>query len=195
MTRDFHRLPTGAWATEGPAPVDSPWKSLRAPLRRRTSTGTSGLRAADPRQTATVTKYGRSNWVRPGRPKHGIPDTTPFFTWYKTDTIQFHAGIATLTPHDLLYGRAHLVLGNRERTLRVARDRSPERFVHGIPKAQPLPDEVCQPAGRKYDAAARSASSNRHRPNVVDSFRTARLEGAAELPPRFLIDRERGETT
>ena len=76
MTRDLHRLPTGAWATEGPAPVDSPWKSLRAPLRRRTSTPTSGLRAAEPRQTATVTKCGRSNWVRPGRPKHGIPDTT-----------------------------------------------------------------------------------------------------------------------
>ena len=72
----FHRLPTGAWANEGPAPVDSPWKSLRAPLRRRTSTATSGLRAADPRQTATVTKYGRSNRGRPGRPKHGIPDTT-----------------------------------------------------------------------------------------------------------------------
>ena len=28
--RDFHRLPTGAWASEGPAPVDRTWKSLRA---------------------------------------------------------------------------------------------------------------------------------------------------------------------
>ena len=37
--RDFHRLPTGAWATQGSAPVDSPWKSLRAPARRRISAG------------------------------------------------------------------------------------------------------------------------------------------------------------
>ena len=39
----FPRLPTGACAMTGPAPVDRPWKSLRAPLRRRTSSRASGL--------------------------------------------------------------------------------------------------------------------------------------------------------
>ena len=49
---DFHRLPTGAWASEGPAPVDNrPWKSLRAHLG------------------ATL------NRIRHGRHEEGIPDT------------------------------------------------------------------------------------------------------------------------
>ena len=43
--RDFHRLPTGAWATHGPAPVDRPWKSLRAPARQRSSAGAGELGA------------------------------------------------------------------------------------------------------------------------------------------------------
>ena len=73
--RDFHRLPTGAWATHGPAPVDRPWKSLRAPARRRIPAGANKLRAASAHRAATVTKYGRSNWIRPPRPKHGISDT------------------------------------------------------------------------------------------------------------------------
>ena len=68
--------------------------------------------------------------------------------------------------------------------------------MHGIPKAQPLPDEVWinPPAANTMpwpDQQPPIATVQ----NVVDSFRMARLEGAAELPPRFLIDRERGETT
>ena len=40
--RDFHRLPTGAWTSEGPAPVDSPWKSLGAPISAEAQTRDSG---------------------------------------------------------------------------------------------------------------------------------------------------------
>ena len=65
--RRKHRLPTGAWATPGPAPVDSPWKWLRAPARRRISAGAKKLGAASPDRAATVTKCGR--------PDHGGPNT------------------------------------------------------------------------------------------------------------------------
>ena len=37
--RGFHRLPSGAWRNQGPAPVGRPWKSVRAPLRRRPKSG------------------------------------------------------------------------------------------------------------------------------------------------------------
>ena len=63
-----------------------------------------------------------------------------FFPWYNTE--HRHAGIAMLTPQDVHYGRAQQVLEQRERTLRLAWDRHPERFVNGTPKSQPLPQEV-----------------------------------------------------
>ena len=63
-----------------------------------------------------------------------------FFPWYNTD--HRHAGIAMLTPYDVHFGRAGRVLKQRERTLRLAWTRHPERFVHGTPTPQPLPKEV-----------------------------------------------------
>ena len=63
-----------------------------------------------------------------------------FFPWYNTE--HRHAGIAMLTPHDVHYGRASQVLEKRERTLRLAGSRHPERFVNGTPKPQLLPQEV-----------------------------------------------------
>ena len=63
-----------------------------------------------------------------------------FFPWYNTE--HRHAGIATLTPDDVHHGRAARILKQRERTLRLAWSRHPERFVHGIPKPHPLPKEV-----------------------------------------------------
>ena len=68
-----------------------------------------------------------------------------FFPWYNTE--HRHAGIAMLTPQDVHYGRARRVLEQRERTLRLAWNRHPERFVHGTPKPQPLPQEYSHPGG------------------------------------------------
>ena len=68
--RDIHRLTTGAWASEGPAPVDSPWISLHAPIGRRPSTTAGGPGAGHPRRTATVAIHGRS-----GGPDQGGPNT------------------------------------------------------------------------------------------------------------------------
>ena len=63
-----------------------------------------------------------------------------FFPWYNTE--HRHAEIAMLTPHDVHYGRASQILDKRERTLRLAWNRHPERFVNGSPKPQSLPQEV-----------------------------------------------------
>ena len=47
-----------------------------------------------------------------------------------------------LAPHDVHYGRARRVPEQRKRTLRLAWERHPKRFVHGNPNPQPLPEEV-----------------------------------------------------
>ena len=63
-----------------------------------------------------------------------------FFPWYNTE--HRHGGIAMLTPDDVHHARAPRILEQRQRTLRLAWSKHPERFVHGAPKHQPLPEEV-----------------------------------------------------
>ena len=63
-----------------------------------------------------------------------------FFPWYNTE--HRHAGVAMLTPHDVHYGRTSRVLEKRECTLRLARNRHPERFGNGAPTTHPLSHEV-----------------------------------------------------
>ncbi len=63
-----------------------------------------------------------------------------FFHWYNTE--HRHGGIAMLTPEAVHFGRADDILERREQTLRAAWKRHPERFVHGVPKPQPLPKRV-----------------------------------------------------
>jgi len=82
----------------------------------------------------------------PGFPRRftGIDHATghcrSFFPWYNTE--HRHGGISMLTPHDVHYGRAPAVLAQRQRTLEAAWAAHPERFVRGIPKPSPLPEEV-----------------------------------------------------
>ena len=63
-----------------------------------------------------------------------------FFPWYNTE--HRHAGIAMLTPDDVHHHRASDVLAQRGRTLQAAWALHPERFVHGTPKPDPLPEAV-----------------------------------------------------
>jgi len=82
----------------------------------------------------------------PGFPSHflGSEHATgycrSFFPWYNTE--HRHSGIAMLTPHDVYYGRAPAILAQRQLTLEAAWADHPERFVRGIPKVTPLPEEV-----------------------------------------------------
>ncbi len=72
--------------------------------------------------------------------EHATSYCRSFFPWY--NTAHRHGGIAMLTPHDVYYGQAPGVLEQRQRILEAAWAAHPERFVRGIPKATPLPEEV-----------------------------------------------------
>ncbi len=63
-----------------------------------------------------------------------------FFPWYNNE--HRHGGIAMLAPADVHHGRADEMLAQRERTLHKAWSKHPDRFVRGMPKPQPLPQEV-----------------------------------------------------
>ena len=72
--------------------------------------------------------------------EHATSYCRSFFPWYNTE--HRHGGIAMLTPHDVHYGRAPAILAQRQLTLEAAWAAHPERFVRGIPKTRPLPEEV-----------------------------------------------------
>ena len=72
--------------------------------------------------------------------EHATGHCRSFFPWYNTE--HRHGGISMLTPYDVHYGLAEAVLAKRQRTLEAAWVAHPERFVHGLPKSQPLPEAV-----------------------------------------------------
>jgi len=51
-----------------------------------------------------------------------------FFPWYNGE--HHHSGISLLTPEMLHYGAAGAVIEQRQKTLDLAYNRNPERFVH-----------------------------------------------------------------
>jgi len=61
-----------------------------------------------------------------------------FFAWYNQE--HRHSGIGMLTPEDLHYGRADQIMAVRQRTLDAAFQAHPERFVHGRPGPQKVPE-------------------------------------------------------
>lgn len=63
-----------------------------------------------------------------------------FFTWYNTQ--HRHSGIAMLTPEQVHYGRAPMVLERRAKVLAKAFNEHPERFVAGMPAPAELPGAV-----------------------------------------------------
>ena len=63
-----------------------------------------------------------------------------FFPWYNDE--HHHSALAGLTPAQVHFGRAGVVLAEREQVLRAAYDRHPERFVRGLPRVAPLPSAV-----------------------------------------------------
>jgi putative transposase len=63
-----------------------------------------------------------------------------FMAWYNNE--HRHSGIAMLTPADVHYGRARLVIEKREQALLAAFEKHPERFVNKIPQPMKLPEAV-----------------------------------------------------
>jgi putative transposase len=63
-----------------------------------------------------------------------------FFAWYNND--HHHSGLGLLTPATVHFGHAPDVLAARQHTLDIAYAAHPDRFVHGVPQPQPLPEAV-----------------------------------------------------
>lgn len=63
-----------------------------------------------------------------------------FFRWYNEE--HHHAGLGLLTPHDVHHGLAAARLAARATVLQAAFAAHPERFSHGPPKPQALPNAV-----------------------------------------------------
>jgi Transposase and inactivated derivatives len=63
-----------------------------------------------------------------------------FFRWYNQE--HHHSGLALLTPADVHYHRAQAVLQNRQLVLQAAYQKTPQRFVKGLPVPLPLSPAV-----------------------------------------------------
>ncbi len=63
-----------------------------------------------------------------------------FFDWYNHE--HHHTALALLTPADVHFKRAPLVLQKRQAVLQAAYEKTPERFVKGRPIPPPLPPAV-----------------------------------------------------
>lgn len=63
-----------------------------------------------------------------------------FFDWYNRE--HHHTGLALLTPADVHFNRAHVVLQKRQALLQTAYEKTPERFVKGVSSPSQLPDAV-----------------------------------------------------
>jgi putative transposase len=63
-----------------------------------------------------------------------------FFNWYNRE--HHHTGLALLTPADVHFRRAEHVLQKRQAVLQAAYEKTPERFVKGVPRPARLPEAV-----------------------------------------------------
>lgn len=85
-------------------------------------------------------KYRPDFPTRFGSYEDALAHCRTFFTWYNDE--HYHSGIGLLTPVTLHYGQANEIIDSRQQVLHDAYNKHPERFVHGCPKPQPVPDAV-----------------------------------------------------
>jgi putative transposase len=70
----------------------------------------------------------------------GLSHCRAFFNWYNDE--HYHSGIGFITPSTLHHGRAQTTISARNKTLELAFQKSPQRFVNGQPNANKLPTAV-----------------------------------------------------
>ena len=97
-----------------------------------------------------------------------------------------------LAPDDVHHGRARRILEQRERILRPAWSRHPERFVHGIPEPEALSGQSgstllpIRPTAGADQSSPLSKVRKRPGPGTMDPSRMAILSGLPESTPSFL---------
>ena len=87
----------------------------------------------------------------------------PFFQWYNEE--HYHTGLGLLTPATVHFGHHQPVQNQRQHVLDAAFADHPERFVHGQPTVQPLPEAVWINPPQKKEATNENSSLNS--PNKV----------------------------
>jgi putative transposase len=85
-------------------------------------------------------KYRPEFPERFGSIEHARAFSQTFFPWYNTE--HYHSGLGLMTPEDVHYGRAPAILEVRQKVLRSAYERHPERFKGRIPRPMEVPAEV-----------------------------------------------------
>ncbi len=85
-------------------------------------------------------KYRPEFPKRFGSYEDGLQFCREFFSWYNDE--HYHSGIGLLTPSSIHYGQAEEIVIARDRTLLLAWEKKPERFVGGIPKTPAIPKAV-----------------------------------------------------
>ena len=85
-------------------------------------------------------KYRPDFPKRFGSYEDGLQFCRQFFHWYNNE--HYHSGIGLLTPSSLHYGQAEGITAARQQTLGVAWQKTPERFVNGIPRSMSIPKAV-----------------------------------------------------
>lgn len=73
-------------------------------------------------------------------PQHAVGVFRRLLGWYNNE--HQHSSLAFLTPADVHYGRAPVMLAARQRVLDAAYAATPERFVRARPRVASLPDNV-----------------------------------------------------
>jgi len=87
-----------------------------------------------------TTKYAPTYPERFDHYAHAKAWCGPFFQHYNHE--HKHEGIAWLTPATVHDGQAAGILAQRQRTMDLAYQQHPERFVNGPPRVPQLPTEV-----------------------------------------------------
>jgi putative transposase len=82
-----------------------------------------------------------------GSYEDGLQFCREFFSWYNNE--HYHSGIGLLTPTSLHFGQAEEIITARDGTLQNAWQKTPERFVNGVPKAMSIPKAVWINAPKK----------------------------------------------
>lgn len=105
----------------------------------------------------------------------------PFFDWYNNE--HHHTGIALLTPADVHFNRAPVVLQKRQAVLHAAYERNPERFVKGRPMPASLPPAVwINPPASQSTLFQAHTSPNKNENNRYKSAVPVSLGGEIILP-------------
>ncbi len=85
-------------------------------------------------------KYRPSYPERFGSEQDARAWARPFFSWYNNE--HHHSALGLMTPADVHFGKAPIIIQKRQKVLTAAYEKHPERFVNGPPEAPQLPKAV-----------------------------------------------------